>query len=150
MRPLMTAPVTAASDEREQDLSWFRSFVAASRWRFAKTYVESYPHEYTLEGWGADHQRFSQAVDCIERWGVVESFWGSRRKYVYVDDRKYWHMEDAHAADPATRPTLINRTWLDVGRYRDEARRLGFDGERLEHLVARWMMLLDRARRGRG
>jgi hypothetical protein len=35
--------------DHEADLQWFRSFVVNSRWRFAKTYVESYPHEYTLE-----------------------------------------------------------------------------------------------------
>lgn len=58
--------------ERQQDLEWFRAFVASSRWQFAKTYVESYPHEYTLDRWG-DAGEFQRAILCVERWGVVES-----------------------------------------------------------------------------
>ena len=38
--------------DQEADVKWFAGFVVNSRWRFAKTYVESYPHEYTLERWG--------------------------------------------------------------------------------------------------
>ena len=45
-------------------------------------------------------------------------------------------------------PTLINRTWVDVGRYREQAKGLGYDGEALDRLVARWNVLLDKARRG--
>ena len=123
---------------------WFRNFVAQSRWRFAKTYVESYPHEYTLQRW-MDPDTFWRAIQCIERWGVVESFWNVERKYLYVDDRKYWHMGDASSSDPERRPGLINRTWLDVTRYRDNARELGYEGEELDRLATRWKMLLERA-----
>ncbi|MGE5815653.1 MAG: hypothetical protein ACM36C_14290 [Acidobacteriota bacterium] len=127
--------------ELEHDLSWFRSFVEESRWRFARTYVDSYPHEYTHEDW-VEQGSLARAVECIERWGVVESFWRARRKYLYVDDRKYWHMGDG----PEQRATLINRTWLDVGRYRAEAQGLGYNGERLDQLVTRWQALLDKAK----
>jgi len=78
----------------------------------------------------------------------VEPFWRRRSRYLYVDDRKYWHMGDATSDDPAERPGLINRTWVDVSRYRDNARELGYDGERLESLVERWKVLLARARAG--
>jgi len=40
-----------AKSTQEADLDAFRKFVDATRWRFAKTYVESYPHEYMLEQW---------------------------------------------------------------------------------------------------
>ena len=66
----------------------------------------------------------------IERWGIVEAFWGSRRKYLHVDGRQYWHMGNASSNDPDKRPTLINRAWIEVGNYRDHARALGYDGER--------------------
>ena len=33
------------SDLREDDFRQFKSLVAASRWQFAKTYVETYPHD---------------------------------------------------------------------------------------------------------
>ena len=110
--------------DQERDLESIRAFVAGSRWRFARTYVESYPHEYTVQRWaGADADAFWTAILCIERWGVVESFWNAQRKYLYVDDRKYWHMGDVSSEKPDERPGLINRTWLDVGAYGEEAGR---------------------------
>lgn len=133
--------------DREEAMQWFRNFVVASRWRFAKTYVESYPHEYTLERWG-DADSFWRAILCIERWGVLEPFWSVQRKYLYIDDRKYWHMGDASSETLEARPGLINRTWLDVGSYREEAKTLGYDDQSLDRLVARWKLLLDKAKRG--
>jgi hypothetical protein len=137
------------SEHRDPELDTrnFADFVRTSRWRFAKTYVGSYPHEYTLRQW-RDPDAFWLAVLCIERWGAGESFWGRERKYLYVDDRKYWHMGDPSSAEPEERPGLINRTWVDVTRYREDARTLGYEGEKLEQLTVRWKVLLERARRG--
>lgn len=132
---------------RAEDLEEFRRFADGARWRFSKTYAESYPHEYTLQRW-VDAEEFWNAIRCIERWGAVEPFWHTRRKYLYVDDRKYWHMGNADSEDPAERPGLINRTWLDVSRYRDDARSLGYEGGELDKLVRRWELLLARARGG--
>jgi hypothetical protein len=131
----------------EDDLAHFRSFVADTRWRFAKTYVESYPHEYTLRQW-VDGNAFSGAIQCIDRWGIVESFWHAERKYLYLDERKYWHMGNTVSGKPDERPTLINRTWLDVSRYRENAKALGYDDDTLDRLAAKWAVLLERARRG--
>lgn len=133
--------------DHKDDMHWFRGFVVKSRWRFAKTYIEAYPHEYTLERWG-DTDSFSQAILCIERWGILESFWNAERKYFYLDDQKYWHMGDASSEQPQQRPHLINRTWLNVDSYREEAKSLGYDGEALNRLVARWRTLLEKAKRG--
>ena len=49
---------------------------------------------------------------------------------------------------PDERPGLINRTWLDVASYREDVRSLGYDGQSLDELVARWKLLLEKARRG--
>ena len=130
---------------REEHVADFATFVAGSSWRFAKTYVESYPHEYTLVQAG-DTDHFQTAIACIERWGVVEQFWKSRRRYLYVDGRKYWHMGDPASEKPEDRPTLINRSWSDVARYRDDARALGYEGERLKQLVEQWKVKLDQAK----
>jgi hypothetical protein len=126
-------------------LEGFRHFVERSRWRFAKTYVDSYPHEYTLLRW-AETDALADAIACIEELGVVEPFWGSRRKYLHLDDRKYWHMGDAGSSDSSKRPTLINRAWLDVSRYREEAAGLGYEGEDLGRLVRHWEFKLVQAR----
>jgi hypothetical protein len=108
--------------------------------------VEKLP-EYTLQRWG-DAERFWRAILCIERWGVGERFWNAQRKYLYVDDQKYWHMGDPSSQEFDARPGLINRTWLDVSRYREDASMLGYDDERLSWLVERWTLLLEKARRG--
>jgi hypothetical protein len=135
------------NQSRRSDLERFRSFVAGARWRFAKTYVESYPHEYSLQRW-VDPDAFSNAIRCIEQYGVVESFWRAERKYLYLDERKYWHMGIAVSENAGERPTLINRTWLDVSRYRENAKALGYDDDSLDRLAAEWVGLLERARRG--
>ncbi|MFZ2491123.1 MAG: hypothetical protein WA208_06545 [Thermoanaerobaculia bacterium] len=134
----------SAASTHVRDVTWFASFVANSRWRFAKTYVTNYPHEYTLDEW-SDEAEFDRAIACIDRWGVIEPFLNARRKYLYVDDRKYWFMGDPSSEDENERPGLINRSWVDVARYREEAAALGYEGEELEQLVARWTMLLRRA-----
>jgi hypothetical protein len=141
----MTMPAPVNDPDREQQMDWLRGFVAGSSWRFAKTYVQSYPHEYTLER-TCDAGDFSKAISCIEHWGVLEPFWGAHRKYLYLDGRKYWHMGDAFSAEAEGRPTLINRTWVDVANYRDAAKALGYDDEHLDRLVTRWKILLERAR----
>lgn len=132
---------------RKADIDRFRHFVDTSRWRFAKTYAESYPHEYTLDEWCPDEE-FESAIRCIERWGIEERFWSAERKYFYLDGRKYWHMGDASSVDDDERPGLINRSWLDVTRYAGNAKELGFDGEALDRLLSRWKMLLKKANRG--
>jgi hypothetical protein len=130
--------------DREADISWFTDFVVNSRWQFAKTYVESFPHEYTLKRW-CDVDAFGDAILCIEHWGVMESFFNTQRKYLHVDDRKYWHMGSASSDNAADRPTLINRTWRDVSRYREDAKALGYAEAALDKLVARWNLLLEMA-----
>ena len=137
----------SAGDGRDDDLQSFRGFVAKSRWRFAKTYVESYPHEYTLQR-GADADSFSRAILCIEHWGVSEPFWGVQRRYLYLDERKYWHMGNPSSEKPDERPGLINRAWLDVTSYGEEARILGYNDESLGELMTRWKLLLEKARQG--
>ena len=135
-----------SSIDRESDIQAFREFVRSSPWRFAKTYVESYPHEYTLED-SSQADNFWRAILCIERWGIDESFWNARRKYLHVDERKYWHMGDASSDDLEERPGLINRSWLDVSKYREEAKGLGYADTALDRLVVRWKILLQKAAR---
>jgi len=43
-------------------------------------------------------------------------------------------------------PGLINRSWVDVARYRDDAKKLGYDDDALDGLVVRWNALVERAK----
>ena len=74
---------------------------------------------------------------------MVEPFWNAQRKYLYLDGRKYWHMGDPASSEEP--PELINRSWVDVTLYRDEAERAGYQGEELAALLLRWQQLLRSA-----
>jgi hypothetical protein len=127
------------------DAAFLQRFLDGVEWRFAKTYVASYPHEYTLKRL-CPPEGHARVIALIEEHGVVEPFYTARRKYLHFGERKLWHMGDPASPDPGQHPDVINRTWLDVTRYRGEARRLGYEGEALERLVALWPVLLERAR----
>jgi hypothetical protein len=58
---------------KAETVARFACFVSSSRWRFAKTYIESYPHEYTLARWG-DTETFRAWILCIERCGTQRRF----------------------------------------------------------------------------
>ncbi len=100
-------------DEERKDLA---TLIDRTKWKFAWTYARTYPHEYTTNVLcsSQDHARL---IDCIERYGVIERFGASRRKYFYFGERKYWHMGEPHSEDPEKWPNVINRTWVDVRRH---------------------------------
>jgi hypothetical protein len=90
--------------------------IERTKWKFAWTYARTYPHEYTTKALcnPEDHARL---IDCIERYGVIERFGNSRRRYFYFEERKYWHMGEPQSEDPEKWPNVINRTWVDVRRH---------------------------------
>jgi len=96
-----------------QELIWL---IKRAKWRFAWTYARTYPHEYTTKTLCSleDHARL---IDCIEQYGVVERFGTRQSKYLFFEERKYWHMGDPYSEDPEQQPNVINRTWVDVTRH---------------------------------
>ena len=94
--------------------------------------------------WLDDHT-FDRAIACIQLWGAVEPFWKAHRKYLYVGERKYWHMGEVSSGDVGERPGLINRSWIDLVRYRGEASELGYGDDEIDGLLMRWKDLLRRA-----
>jgi len=95
-----------------------------------------------------DLHLFRAFVDA-SRWRfaktVTEPFLNTNRKYLHLDERKYWHMGNPSSDKAEEQPTLINRAWLDPANYREEAKALGYDDENLEKMVTRWRFLLERA-----
>ena len=80
--------------------------IARTKWKFAWSYARTYPHEYTTKALCSpeDHARL---IDCIERYGVIERFINSRRKYFYFEERKYWHMGEPQSEDPGGISTTV-------------------------------------------
>jgi S-adenosylmethionine/arginine decarboxylase-like enzyme len=75
-------------------------------WHFAKT-MPQIPHWYTrAREWESLHQ-FAEAVDLINRKGVIEKWGKASYKYYYIDEYKYWTMEEETV--PSHKHILINR-----------------------------------------
>jgi hypothetical protein len=66
----------------DQNIDDLKSIINRTKWKFAWTYARTYPHEYTTKNQCSldDHSRI---IDCIERFGIIERFGDSRRKYLY-------------------------------------------------------------------
>lgn len=118
--------------------------IERTTWKFAWTAARTYPHEYTTKTKGRcspeDHARL---IDCIERYGVKERFGNDLRKYLYFEDRKYWHMGDPRSEDPEKRPNVINRAWVDVRRHAANVRHRWTE-EEVQLQIRLWEIQLEK------
>ena len=87
-----------------------KEFFDRQSWTFAKTYADRAPHEYIVRGRheGTDAE-FMDAVRYIQDAGITMYFWNHPNKYIFLDGRQYWVMQDGED-DPTT---IINRCNLD-------------------------------------
>jgi hypothetical protein len=55
----------------KQDLDWWMAFAASREWTFAKTYAETAPHHYVVEGRtpGVTHEDMVRAARVIHTFG---------------------------------------------------------------------------------
>jgi len=100
--------------QNETDL--LAEIINVAKWKFAWTYARTYPHEYTRKSM-CPPEYHEKLIGLIEQYGVVEPFGEYRNKYLYFQDRKYWHMGDPYSENPDDWPNVINRTWVDVRRH---------------------------------
>ena len=128
------------SDEEIKEIA---RIIERTKWKFAWTYARTYPHEYTTRALcrPEDHARL---IECIERYGIVERFGRSRRKYFYFQERKYWHMGDPYSEDPEERPDVINRAWVDVRRHAENVKHR-WTAEEVELQMRLWEIQLEKA-----
>jgi hypothetical protein len=117
--------------------------IERTKWKFAWTYARTYPHEYTTKAL-CNPEDHSRLIDCIERYGVVERFGTSRRKYFYFEERKYWHMGAPQSENPEEWPNVINRTWVDVRRHAANVRHV-WTAEEVELQMRLWEIQLEKS-----
>ncbi len=68
-------------------------FVKEVPWIFAKTYANTWPHEYiVLEK--VDKMLFDKLADYIDINGTPEYFYNKQMIYLEHDGYVYWHMEN--------------------------------------------------------
>ncbi len=90
------------------DLDWWPDFAASLEWTFAKTYAETAPHHYVVQGRtpNVTHEDMVRAARVIHTFGQPGKFYSQTKIYLVSPDGKYrWWTEDNHFTDT----TLVNR-----------------------------------------
>ena len=91
-------------------------FIKNSKWIFAKTYAQTWPHEYIVEE-KVDKKLFTELANFIDEFGHKEKFYNKQMIYLNFEKHAYWHMEN-----------IINRCLLkDTFEQREIAGRLPKD-----------------------
>ena len=80
-----------------------RSFVSSCDWTFAKTYAQTWPHEYIVRK-QVDEGLFVQLVTHIRNHGYESYFYRMPITYFDEDGMVYWTM-----GEPIEETTIINR-----------------------------------------
>lgn len=101
----------------EEEAVQLEAAVGRSQWKFAWKYARTWPHEYTVKA-KSQPEDHALLIATIEKYGVRIPWEQYRSKYLFFQDRKYWHMGDPYSEDPEEQPNVINRAWLDVRRHR--------------------------------
>lgn len=91
-----------------EDLQWWLGLAANLDWTFAKTYAETAPHHYVVEGRtpGLTHDDVVRAARVIHTFGTPGKYYSLTKIYLVSPDGRYrWWTEDRHFTDA----TLVNR-----------------------------------------
>ena len=84
-----------------------KDFIQNQDWIFAKTYSETWPHEYIVQE-QVDNELFLELAGHIDNFGFEDYFYNIKQQYFEYDSFTYWHMEN-----------IINRCLeKDTYRYR--------------------------------
>lgn len=97
----------------KHDLDWWLHFAATHEWTFAKTYAETAPHHYVVEGRtpGVTHADVVRAARVIHTFGQPGKYYSLTKIYLVSPDGKYrWWTEDNHFTDA----TLVNRATTEL------------------------------------
>jgi len=70
-----------------------KQFVENSKWIFAKTYAETWPHEYIVQE-HVDNDLFLALAHHIDTYGYESLFYKMKQVYFDYNGYTYWHMEN--------------------------------------------------------
>jgi hypothetical protein len=94
----------------EADEEFVRDYISKVRWKFAKSYGKTAPHEYTVKEWEEElEEDFDRFVTIIRTYGYAEKYWSKTHWYFEVDGLKYWTM-----GFPLGITIIINRADVDT------------------------------------
>ena len=85
-------------------------------WREAVTYRKTWPHEYVVVKKDGQEELLAAFCERIRRGEGIEcGFFHQTRRYLFLDDYKYWIMVECDEVDLDTEEEVLNRARL----YRD-------------------------------
>jgi len=70
-----------------------KNFIKEQDWIFAKTYAETWPHEYIVQA-RVDNELFLKLANHIDQFGYEDYFYKMKQIYFNYDGFTYWHMEN--------------------------------------------------------
>lgn len=76
-------------EKRNRDMKDARAIVARLKWRGAKTYEKTSPHEYCCH-YENNQKDMLRLLEIMDMYGVVEKFYGQPYRYFYLDGKKYF------------------------------------------------------------
>ena len=79
------------------------------KWRFAKTYANSNPHEYIVRDKDCNNDVFDSICEYIKKNGHYEYFYNHKGIYISVGNFTYW-IDD----------NILNRRWNDMYYVEDK------------------------------
>lgn len=106
--------------------------IANAPWREAVTYKKTWPHEYVVVKKDGQEELLAAFCERIERGEGVECrFFHQTRRYLFLDDHKYWIMVECGDVDLDAEDHVVNRApfyrdrrdfviqWGDTGKRED-------------------------------
>ena len=110
--------------------------IANAPWREAVTYRDTWPHEYVVVRKDGQEELLAAFCERIERGEGVECrFFHEKRRYLFLDDHKYWIMVECNEVDLDAEDHVLNRARFYRDR-RDFAIQWGDTGERGDYPVS--------------
>jgi len=70
-----------------------KDFIKKQEWIFAKTYAETWPHEYIVQE-RVDNKLFLELANHIDQFGYEDYFYKMKQIYFDYDGFTFWHMEN--------------------------------------------------------
>ncbi len=70
-----------------------KEFIKEQTWTFAKTYADTWPHEYIVQE-KVDNDLFLELADHLDRHGNEDNFYEMKQIYFEYNGNTYWHMDN--------------------------------------------------------
>jgi len=70
-----------------------KEFIKNQDWIFAKTYAETWPHEYIVQE-KVDNKLYLELANHIDTYGYENYFYKMKQVYFDYNGFTYWHMEN--------------------------------------------------------